>query len=152
MPGKQVLSILISLCLLLHVHSTSTSIPEALRILANNTLSDPSEFSIEEDEFKLSQEEEEEQDEMHPLQAQCILIWRDYAFAGPGVPMCTSGTVPPGWNDQISAITIPQGIWAVVYWDINYGGNSLILSSDWKFDQNPAWNDQITSIRILKQI
>jgi len=71
-----------------------------------------------------------------------------------------SGSLIPNssWNDQISCLTIGEGISKViVYEHINYKGKSLTLTRTkqnplgvWSFGRGDWWNDRISSFKIIK--
>jgi hypothetical protein len=77
----------------------------------------------------------------------CITLYRDYGPSGDSFVMCSSGNVPPEWNDQVSAIVVPSGWRVVAYRDYDYGGDSVPIGSG-TWSAPAEWNDQISSVRI----
>lgn len=49
-------------------------------------------------------------------------------------------------NDQLSSIKVPEGYKVTLYWDIDFGGNSLEITADTgNLGVYPGWNNQATS-------
>jgi hypothetical protein len=51
-------------------------------------------------------------------------------------------------NDKISSIKVMNGYRAEVYWDENFSGSSLVITSDNSCLVDEGWNDKITSIKV----
>lgn len=51
-------------------------------------------------------------------------------------------------NDAISSIAIQNGYKVELFWNINYAGSSLVLTSDNDCLVDEGWNDEVTSLKI----
>ena len=52
------------------------------------------------------------------------------------------------WNDRISSVKVAAGYKVTLYWDINYGGKTLVLSGDTANLVSLGFNDQASSYKI----
>jgi len=53
------------------------------------------------------------------------------------------------WNDRVSSVKVAAGYKVTLYWDINYGGKSLVLSGDAANLVSLGFNDQASSYKIV---
>ena len=53
------------------------------------------------------------------------------------------------WNDRISSVKVAAGYKVTLYWDINYGGKTLVLTGDNANLVPAGFNDQASSYRIV---
>ena len=53
------------------------------------------------------------------------------------------------WNDRISSVKVAAGYKVTLYWDINYGGKTLVLTGDNANLVPAGFNDQASSYKIV---
>ena len=82
-------------------------------------------------------------------------FYKDCSFGG------TSASLPAGsytlsqlqaygiLNDDISSLRVSSGYQVVLYWDDNFGGSTLTVTSDNDCLVDEGWNDKVSSIRIV---
>ena len=86
-------------------------------------------------------------------------FYKDAGFAGEYFCMKRGesyASLPPGYNDRISAIKVFGGARVIVYNDSNYGGRRGTIArdvanlKDWRTPDDPTrtWNDRISSIQV----
>jgi carbohydrate binding protein with CBM6 domain/alpha-L-rhamnosidase-like protein/type IX secretion system substrate protein len=51
-------------------------------------------------------------------------------------------------NDSVSSLKVMNGYRAILYWDTDFGGNSLIKTADDSCLVNDGWNDALSSVSI----
>ena len=68
-----------------------------------------------------------------------------------GASFCASADsnwVGGAWNDRVSSVKVAAGYKVTLYWDINYGGKTLVLSGDTANLVTLGFNDQASSFKI----
>lgn len=55
----------------------------------------------------------------------------------------------PGWNDNITAVTVDDGIYVKVYQHINYQGREIVLHPGKHYMPHYNFNDTISSMKII---
>ena len=59
-----------------------------------------------------------------------------------------SNWVGGAWNDRVSSVKVAAGYKLTLYWDINYGGKTLVLTGDAANLVSLGFNDQASSFKI----
>jgi hypothetical protein len=52
-------------------------------------------------------------------------------------------------NDDISSLRVSSGYQVILYWDDNFGGSTLTVSSDNDCLVDEGWNDKVSSLKIV---
>ena len=68
-----------------------------------------------------------------------------------GASFCASADsnwVGGAWNDRVSSVKVAAGYKLTLYWDINYGGKTLVLTGDTANLVPLGFNDQASSFKI----
>ena len=68
-----------------------------------------------------------------------------------GASFCASADsnwVGGAWNDRVSSVKVAAGYKVTLYWDINYGGKTLVLTGDTANLVPLGFNDQASSFKI----
>ena len=82
------------------------------------------------------------------------VLYLDCNYAGKAValpvgnyslPDLTARGIP---NDAVSSLRVMNGYRAILYWDTNFGGSSLVKTADDACLVNDAWNDALSSVVI----
>ena len=60
-----------------------------------------------------------------------------------------SNWVGSAWNDRVSSVKVAAGYKVTLYWDVNYGGKTLVLTGDAANLVALGFNDQASSYKIV---
>lgn len=69
-----------------------------------------------------------------------------------GASFCASADsnwVGGAWNDRVSSVKVAAGYKVTLFWDINYGGKTLVLTGDTANLVTLGFNDQASSYKIV---
>ena len=69
-----------------------------------------------------------------------------------GASFCASADsnwVGGAWNDRVSSVKVAAGYKVTLYWDVNYGGKTLVLTGDNANLVPAGFNDQTSSFKIV---